>query len=188
MPTLIPSGRDVVATLLLSAVLAACGTSAPTPSPPPPPTPTPTPAEGNFHAFPELEARLPSQVGGREMTKVSLAAVADEQREITHDVLRRLDRTADDVQLAVATGGEAIQVSAFRVVGADAVEIILAFQAAEEAHQDNIAVFGVTTIAGKRLVTRTTPAQTTYLYPSDDIMFVLAGTSALVEEALIQLP
>jgi hypothetical protein len=177
--------RPLLAGLLL-VILAAC--AAPAPTAQPTPAGTPPPADPNLHAFPELEARLPTHIGRYELVKMSVASVAEDQRPITQDILHRLDRSADDIQLAIATGGDEIQISAFRVVGSDGVDIIVAFQAVEEVHPDSNAVYGTTTIAGRRLVTRTTPTQTTYLYPAEDIMFVLAGREALVAEALEQLP
>jgi N-acetylmuramic acid 6-phosphate (MurNAc-6-P) etherase len=182
--------RPLVAGLLL-VILGACAAPAPTAQPTPAATPPASPAgptDPNLHAFPELEARLPTHIGRHELVKMSVASVAEDQRPITQDILRRLDRTADDIQLAIATGGDEIQISAFRVVGSAGVDIIVAFQAVEEVHPDSNAVYGTATIAGRRLVTRTTQTQTTYLYPAEDIMFVLAGREALIEEALEQLP
>lgn len=177
--------RPAVLGLLLTVLAAACAAPAPTPPITAPPT---APTDPNLHAFPELEARLPTHIGRHELVKMSVTSVAESQRPITQDILRRLNRTADDIQLAFATGGEEIQVSAFRVVGSDGIDIILAFQAVEEVHPDSAAVYGTATIAGRRLVTRTTQSQTTYLYPAEDIMFVLAGRQALIEEVLAQLP
>ena len=168
--------------LLLAAMLAACGG--------PRPTPTPPPDEAILHAYPELEARLPSEVDGHSMSTVSVAAPPEQQSPRTLELLRRLSSTPADLQVAVATGadGADIQVGAMRVVGADAVQIVVNFQSVEEADPASTAVYGAATVAGKRLLTRTFESQLTYLYPAEDIMFMLSGETGLVEEALAQLP
>jgi hypothetical protein len=182
--------RVITASLLILLLATACSSPAPTPVPATPaPTPAGTPVHvSDFHVYPELEARLPSSVGPHAMEKISLGFVESDQDPKTLEVLRRLGRSTDDIQLAVATGGEAVQVSAFRIIGADGVEIVVTFQAVEEEQADGTARYATATIGGRRLVTRTTSTQTTYLYPAEDIMFVLAGTVALVEAALSQLP
>lgn len=168
--------------VLLAALLAACGG--------PRPTPSPVPDEAILHAFPELEARLPSEIGGHAMSKVSVPAPPDQQSPKTLELLSRLSRTPADLQVAVATGsdGADIQVGAMRVVGADAVQIVINFQSVEEADPASTAVYGAATMAGKRLLTRTAESQLTYLYPAEDIMFMLSGETGLVQEALAQLP
>ncbi|CAN5731868.1 hypothetical protein BH24CHL6_BH24CHL6_04870 [soil metagenome] len=176
----IPQIPLVASVLALAAILAGCAG----------PTPTPTPAAGDsLHAFPALEARLPSAVDGHEMEKVSIAAPESQQDPKTLEVVRRVGRTAADLQVAIATAaGANLQVGAFRIVGAEAVQIVVAFQAVEEEGPASSASYGMATIGGKRLLTRTVEAQLTYLYPAEDIMFMLSGEPGLVEEALGQLP
>lgn len=168
--------------LALAGLLAGCGG--------PRPTPSPVPDEAILHAYPELEARLPSDVDGHPMSKVSVPAPPEQQSARTLELLRRLSSTPADLQVAVATSadGSDIQVGAMRVVGADGVQIVVNFQSVEEADPASTAVYGATTIAGKRLLTRTAESQLTYLYPAEDIMFMLSGEIRLVEEALAQLP
>lgn len=167
--------------LPLVLVLAACAG---------PRTPSPPPENASLHAYPELEARLPDEVDGYALTKVSVGAPPESQSARTLELLRRLSRTPADLQVAVATGAEGVnvQVGAMRVVGADAVQIVVNFQSVEEADPASTAVYGTATIGGKRLLTRTAEAQLTYLYPAEDIMFMLSGDVALVEEALALLP
>jgi len=175
------TSRALLSILLAAALFVGCGG----------PRPTPTPATGSsLHAHPALEARLPSQVDGHDMTKVSVAAVEERQEPKTLELLRRLGRAADDLQVAIATAadGTNIQVGAFRVVGADAVQIVVTFQAVEEADPESTATFGASIVAGRRLITRSHEAQLVYLYPVEDIMFVISGDTRLVETALGLLP
>jgi hypothetical protein len=174
--------RPLAASLMLalSIVLAGCAASTPSPSPA---------TRDSLHAFPALEARLPAEVDGHEMQKVSIAAPVDQQDPKTLEVVRRVGRTADDLQVAIATAeGADIQVGAFRIVGAPGVQIAVSFQAVDEEDPSSTATYGATTIGGKRLLTRTAEAQLSYLYPAEDIMFMLSGEPGLVEEALGQLP
>ena len=166
--------------LTLAAVVACGG---------PTPRPSPTPNDAALHAFPALEARLPAEVDGHPLSKVSVAAPADQQDPKTLEVIRRVGRTAADLQVAIATGaGGDLEVGAFRIVGAEGVQIVVHFQAVEEEDPRSTATYGVATIGGRRLLTRTAETQLTYLYPAEDIMFMLSGEPELVEEALGLLP
>ena len=168
--------------VLLAALLVACAGPRSTPSPP-------DSDNSAAHAYPELEARLPSEVGGHQMSKVSVAAPPDEQSARTLELLRRLSKTPADLQVAVATGdGGNIQVGAMRVVGSDGVQLAVNFQSVEEDDPASIAVYSTAEIGGKRLLTRTAESQLTYLYPAGDTMFMLSGEVGLVEKALALLP
>jgi hypothetical protein len=170
---------------LAMALLAACdGTQPPTPSP----TPTST-TNHDIHAFPELEARLPQSISGQLLTTVSLAAHPDRQDPKTLAMLARLNRTANDLQLA---NGELVgfdlEVGAMRIVGAPGTDIIAAFRAVDEADPNHRALYTATTIGDKSVTARTVDAESTFLYGAEDIMFILHGDLALVEAALAQLP
>ena len=74
-----------------------------------------TPADPQ-HAWPELEARLPDAISGRDLAKISLVAHPDRQDAKTLEVLRRLDKSVSDLQLANAElAGTDLKVGAMRI-------------------------------------------------------------------------
>lgn len=167
--------------LLAAALVAGCASSAP---------PSPTPSAGaDLHAWPELEQRLPDTIGGRSLSKVSLAAHRDRQDRKTLAVLERLGRSTDHLQLANAElEGTDLMIGAMRVVGAQGGQIIDAFEGVDAADPQSEAIYSDVNLAGKRVTARTVDGSSTYLYGAEDIMFVVAGERELVEAALAKLP
>lgn len=178
------------ASVALFALLVVVACTSPVPlTPSPSPTPPTSPAAGGLHAFPALEARLPDEVVGHRLTKVSLAAHADRQDAKTLEVLRRLNRTAADIQLASgAADGVDLLVAAMRIIGSEGAVTAATFRAVEEDDAGSSAVYASAEIGNKSVTTRTTATQVSYIYAVEDIMFIVSGNQALVAEALVLLP
>lgn len=176
----------LLAALAVLLVVAACDGARPTPTPTAERTGDPL----GLHAYPELEARLPQTIGGRNLLTVSLAAHPDRQDPKTLEVLERLNKTANDLQLANGDLGDDFdfEVGAMRIIGAPGNDIVAAFRAVDEADPDSTAIYTPITLAGKNVTARTIDRVSTFLYGVDDIMFIIRGDQALVEEALGLLP
>jgi hypothetical protein len=150
----------------------------------PPASPSPTPITA-IHEFPNLEARLPDVIGGQPLQKFSLLSDPSLQTPKTLEVLRRLGKTTDDLQLARASAtGVDVTVAAIRIIGADAIKAAVAFEQIDEGDPSATSTYQPATVAGKRVLIRTTGTDVAYMYPLDDVIFVVSGSRALVEEAL----
>jgi hypothetical protein len=147
-------------------------------------TPSPTPNTA-VHEFPALEARLPDNIDGKPVQKFSLISDPSLQVPKTLEVLRRLNKTPNDVQLAngFVTGAD-VTLSAMRIIGSDAVKAAVAFEQVDEGDPSTTTTYAPAVVAGKRVLVRTSGDTVSYLYPLDDVIFVVGGTRALVEEAL----
>lgn len=179
--------RTLLAGLALVLVTSACGAFSPSPTPPG--SPTPSPINHDVHAWPELEARLPDSISGRRLTKASLAAHPDRQDRKTIAVLTRLGRSVSDLQLANAElDGTDLLIGAMRVVGSDGGQIIDAFKAVDADDPNSPARYMEVSLGGKQVTARTVAGTSSYLYGTEDIMFIVSGERDLVEAALRQLP
>jgi hypothetical protein len=150
----------------------------------PDPTPSPTPVTA-VHRFVDLEARLPDTIGGKPVQKFSLTTDPAAQSPKTLEVLRRLDKTVSDLEIAkgFVTGSD-LNLSALRIIGSDAVRAAVAFEQIDEADLESGTTYLPATVAGKRVIVRQTAETTDYMYPLGDTIFVVGGARALVEEAL----
>jgi hypothetical protein len=181
---------SLAATLLMVAAVAVAGCTSTPPKTPKPSaaadaTPRPT---GATHAFPDLEARLPTHVGGQVLDTASIKATPTTQDAKTLEVLRRLGREVSDLQLANADKeGVNIHVGALRIVGADANAAAAAFRAVDEADPRHLAKYTDRLVGQKLIITRTTADSQEFIYPLDDILFVVTGDRLLVEDVLGQL-
>lgn len=167
--------------------LSACTSTSPRSPAPTAKTATPRPS-GPTHAFPDLEARLPTHVGGSILNTASITATPTTQDAKTLEVLRRLGRSVSDLQLANADKeGLNIQIGALRIVGADAAAAAAAFRAVDEADSRHVAKYADRIVGQKAVVTRTTADRVEFIYPLEDILFIVTGDARLVEDVLAQL-
>lgn len=193
----------IPALVLVAAIgLVGCGATA-TPSPSPSPAPstepsaTPEPSV-DLHGAPDLEARLVGEVGGVELTSVSLtgpdvlATGSAEGREQLLGLLGALGRTADDLTVAQAydpAGALVFQQGLFRVAGADPTELLTLWVASQQAAtQDRVRVSN-TTVDGVDLTliedpTRPVGGRTYAFADGDTLVLILADDEALLSEAL----
>jgi hypothetical protein len=196
----------LVAAIGLTAGLAGCGaTTTPSPSPSASPSPVPSTAASatpepslDLHGAPDLEARLVDEVGGVEMTSVSLtgpdvlASGGAEGREQLLGLLDALGRTVDDLTVAQAhdpAGALVFQQGLFRVAGADPTELLTLWVAAQQAATQNRVRVSNTTVDGVDLTLVEDPTRPvggrTYAFADGDILvLILADDEALLSEAL----
>ncbi len=180
---------SVALVLLLGSVSACAAPPSPDPVPTPPASPTAAPTGAGAHPFPDLEARLPTRVGGRLLDTSSFRADPSLQDVKTLRMLEILGKSAADLQLANAgVEGVDVTVGALRVVGSDAVQMVAVLRQVDEEDPGHTAVYGEATVSGHAVVTRTVTDRTEYIYPLEDIMFVVQGSPELVNEAIGQLP
>lgn len=139
-------------------VLAACGTQ----------------GSDDAKARAELEAMLPAQLGGHQLTKQSVSDMGVEEMVAAVG--------AQPAHLTVANAGSpeaGIIIVAYRVEGVSGQEIVDAFR--QQAAYDEVA------IAGKEVL-RFAAGGGVHLYATDDVAFQLHGDGAALEEALTKLP
>jgi hypothetical protein len=149
------------------------------------PSPSPIPA---VHQFLDLEARLPDAIAGKPVQKFSLVTDPAAQSPKTLEVLRRLDKTAADLEVAKGfVNGVELSLSALRIVGSDAARAAVAFEQIDEGDPNSTTQYQPATVAGKRVLIRTTGDQVNYMYPLGDTLFVVGGSRPLVEEALTKI-
>ena len=184
MPRFHSLGAILPASLLVLAALSLAGCSVLFVPRRADPTPSPTPITV-VHKFLDLEARLPDSIAGRPVRKFSLTTDPSAQSPKTLEVLRRLDKTPADVEVAKGfVDGVDINLSALRIIGADAARAAVAFEQIDEGDPSSNTTYQPATIAGKRVLVRKTGDQTDYMYPLGDTIFVVGGSRPLVEEAL----
>jgi len=177
--------RSVAVLALIGLLLTGCNVLFVPRKPVPSPTETPNPA---VHQFPALEARLPDEIDGKPMQKFSLGSDPSLQAAKTLAVLQRLEKTPADVQLANGSvKGADLTVAAMRIIGADAIQAAVAFETVDEADPNATSTYQAGTVAGKRVLVRTTGNVIAYVYPLDDVLFVVSGQRSLVEEALAKI-
>ena len=103
----------------------------------------------------------------------------------TLEVLRRLGKTSADVEVAKGfLSGSDFNLSALRIVGADAIQAAVAFEQIDEGDPHPTTTYQPATVGGKRVLIRTNGEAVDYMYPLGDVIFVVGGSRPLVEEAL----
>jgi hypothetical protein len=149
----------------------------------------------------ELEAMFPTEVGGEAVTVTSvggrdLAAQSQpEQVELFNQALAQQGKTIDDVSLARASTSVA-SIVALRVRGADATAladglISVLFSMVSDPQQTRITVAGkeVIRITSGPLPSADDPTQARQVvYPSDDVLWVIAAAEPELSEILGKLP
>lgn len=153
-------------------------------------------ATGNRHADPELEALLPTTLGGVALTVESQAGTELSTNSAPFDTfLTSLGKTRSDFSLAsaYAQGGLKAEVGAWRVKGADPALLLPGFKAAVQGSSTTPLTQTEETM-GERTVTRIgDPGQLTrgplYVFVRGDaLLFVQTPERALAEEAMSKLP
>jgi hypothetical protein len=174
--------------LALAAALLASGCSVLFVPRKPDATPSPTPV-AVVHQFLDLEARLPDTIGGQPVQKFSLVTDPAAQSPKTLEVLRRLDKTTSDLEVAKGflSSSTDFNLSALRILGTDAVRAAVAFEQIDEGDPNSNTLYQPATVAGKRVIIRKTGDTTDYMYPLGDTIFVVGGARPLVEEALTKI-
>jgi hypothetical protein len=169
--------------LFVAFVLAACGAAAS------------AIAQGR-HADPELEALLPTTLGGVTLTVESQAGTDLATESAAFDAfLASLGRTRADFSLASAysQGGLEAEVGAWRVKGADPARLLPGFKTAVQASSTTPLTKVEETLAGRTVTRIGDPGQLTqgplYVFVrGDTLMFVETPERALAEEAMAKLP
>lgn len=180
----------------------------PAPSPPSPSpssgpsiaaSPAPSGSGRDLSGVTDLRELLPHSLGGQALTKslftgadfaASPAAVSDQMRAL----LNGLGRDVTDLEMAVATDPTAtidVTVTAFRVRGVQAQSFFEAYlpliTEAFPSARVNETVFGSKTVFDVSL--DGSGIGTTFLYPLDDVLFIVTGSNLeLVDEAFVLLP
>ena len=154
-------------------------------------------AETLRHADPELEALLPTSLGGVALTIESQAGPDLATSSGPFDTfLSGLGRTRADFTLASAYamgGGLKAEVGAWRVKGAETAALLPAFKAVMQASSTTPLTFAEETIAGRPVTRIGDPGQLTrgplyVIVRGDMLLFVQTPDPALAEEALAKLP
>ncbi len=169
--------------LFVAFVLAACGASAA------------AIAQGR-HADPELEALLPTTLGGVALTVESQAGTDLATESPAFDAfLASLGKTRADFSLASAysQGGLEAEVGAWRVKDADPARLLPGFKTAVQASSTTPLTKVEETLAGRTVTRIGDPGQLTqgplYVFVrGDTLLFVQTPVRALAEEALTKLP
>jgi hypothetical protein len=153
-------------------------------------------ATGNRHSDPELEALLPTTLGGVSLTVESQAGTELSTTSGPFDAfLTSLGKTRADFSLAsaYAPGGLKAEVGAWRVKGADPALLLPGFKAAVQG-SSTTPLTQVEETMGERKVTRIgDPGQLTrgplYVFVRGDaLLFVQTPERVLAEEAMSKLP
>jgi hypothetical protein len=196
--------------LATALVLAACGgtaaTTAPTqPAPTEPPLPSidmPTFDLGSF-ALPsfeipsfagddELEAMLPDSIGGQTVIKQSLTGrdfinLGFGSAAALEDTLGEMGASIDDLSVAIGNAGTVV-LFAYQVKGQSAEQVFDGLEAAFQA--GGAGTVSEISVGGRNVIQVTTPAETTYIYLANGVVFIIGGsvTPELLADAVSQLP
>lgn len=147
----------------------------------------------SFNSDAELEAMLPDTIGGVTVVKQSLSGqdfigLGMGGGDALEPLLGQLGASVDDLSVAIGGAGQTV-VFAYRIQGVPADRI---FEGLEQAMQAGGAGGEVTqqTIAGRQVTAVATPTETTYIYLSGDVVFIIGGALSpeLLEDAVSQLP
>lgn len=149
------------------------------------------------HADPELEALLPTTLGGVALTIESQAGPDLSTGAGPFDAfLARLGKTRADFTLASAYamgGGVKAEVGAWRVNGADAAELLAGFEAVMQASSATPLTIVAETLDGRAVTRIGDPGQLArgplyVIARGDALLFVQTPQPSLAEEAMGKLP
>ena len=151
---------------------------------------------GGRHADPQLEALLPTRLGGVALTIESQAGTELATNSAAFDAfLAGLGRTRADFSLASAysQGGLKAEVGAWRVRGADPARLVPGLKKAVQASSTTPLTVARETVAGRAVTRIGDPGQLTqgplYVFVrGDTLLFVQTPERALAEEAMTKLP
>ncbi len=154
-------------------------------------------AAAGRHADPQLEALLPTTLGGVALTIESQAGADLATKSAAFDAfLKSLGRTRADFSLASAYsqgGGLKAEVGAWRVKGADPARLLPGLRKAVQASSTTPLTVAQATVAGRAVTRIGDPGQLTqgplYVFVrGDTLLFVQTPERALAEEAMGKLP
>lgn len=153
-------------------------------------------ADGSRHADPELEALLPTSLGGVVLTVESQSGAELATKSSAFDAfLGGLGKTRADFTVASAysTGGLRAEIGAWRVRGADPALMLQGFKTALQSSSTTPLTQAEETLAGRAIARIGDPGQLTHgpLYVvsrGDTLLFVQTPEPALAEEAIGKLP
>jgi hypothetical protein len=199
-----------IAALATALVVAACGgggpTTAPTQATPTEPAPPSIDRStfdlGSFAIPPleipsftgdeELEALLPASIGGQTVIKQSLTGqdfinLGMGGAAAFEDMLGEMGASIDDLSVAIGSAG-ALVLFAYQVEGQPAEQVFEGLEAAFQA--GGAGTVSEITVGGRTVIQVTTPTETTYIYLSRAVVFIIGGTVTpeLLEDAVSQLP
>jgi hypothetical protein len=149
------------------------------------------------HADPELEALLPTSLGGVALTVESQAGPELSTNSAPFDAfLNGLGKTRADFTLASAYapgGGLKAEVGAWRVKGADTALLVPSFEDVMQASSATPLTIAGETIAGRAVTRIGDPGQLTrgplyVVVRGEALLFVQTPEPALAEEAMTKLP
>ena len=151
---------------------------------------------GGRHAAPDLEAVLPTTLGGVALTVESQRGTELSTTSTVFDTfLQDLGKTRADFWLASAysPGGLKAEVGAWRVQGADPLQLLAGFQKAVQASSTTPLTTAEETLAGRKVTRIGDLGQLTQgplhvFAHGDTLLFVQTPDRALAEEAIGKLP
>jgi hypothetical protein len=142
----------------------------------------------SFHADVQLEALFPDSIGGVPLAPFSMpgtAMVGGDSPEIDA-MLTALNKTPADLSAAIA-GGATFQILAFQVDGASGTAIL---DALFDAYAAETATAVDATVGGKSVKKVTSDGEISYVYATQDVVFLVAGavTDPVLNEIFSKLP
>jgi hypothetical protein len=167
----------------------------------PQPVETAGPAEPSFVPDPELEAMFPTEIGGTPLTIDSMSGSSafseDSMPQAILDALAAQGKTLDDVSVATAFSYDAatqgvVSITALQVDGVDMTslaDLLVSTLNGDQAPADQTQ----TTISGKDVTVVTPTADATggdlqYVYPKDDVLWVVSAVEPALSEVFSKLP
>lgn len=146
----------------------------------------------SFAGDEELEALLPDSIGGQAVIKQSLTGqdfinLGMGGAAAFEDMLGEMGASIDDLSVAIGSSG-ALVLFAYQVEGQPAEQVFEGLEAAFQA--GGAGTVSEITLGGRTVIQVTTPTETTYIYLSSGVVFIIGGTVTpeLLEDAVSQLP
>jgi len=146
----------------------------------------------SFAGDEELEALLPDSILGQTVIKQSLTGqdfinLGMGGAAAFEDMLGEMGASIDDLSVAIGSAG-ALVLFAYQVEGQPAEQVFQGLEAAFQA--GGAGTVSEITVGGRTVIQVTTPTETTYIYLSRGVVFIIGGTVTpeLLEDAVSQLP
>lgn len=166
---------------------------APVPPPIPTPAPTPTPDVSTPEGY--LKSLLPGRIGGEPLSVQVLGPgwinmVDDATASWVKKELKKVGKTYEDLSSVVAVTGSGSQLLGLLVPGVDVAPMVDLWVGAQKA-MGAVGKKAKTTpveIAGRAAFSLPSTSGTMYLYPKDDVLWVVQVPEAALEEVFAALP
>ncbi len=140
-----------------------------------------------------LEALFPTDIAGQPLTVQSLSG-GDVSAGVPQgflDALSGIGKTISDVSVAIAYGGSdpssGLAITALKVAGADMVALKPQVLPALFEGQD-VTEGGTQQLSGKDVTTAVVDGTTSYLYPHDDVLWIVTADEPALTEVFRKLP